>query len=77
VRITELSFGQLKKAVALKERIVNLEKEFAALIGTFASPVPTKRKDGISAKGRPLLPPRKKDIGRKLRQPRRPDFNSR
>lgn len=49
--ITELSIGQLKKAVTLKEKIAKLEKELALLIGV-SSPGTATRKGGMSAAGR-------------------------
>jgi len=55
MNLTELSIGQLKKAVALKEGIAKLEAELAALAGSSSptAPAPTARKKGgMSAAGR-------------------------
>lgn len=49
--INELSIGQLKRAVILKEKITALEKELSSLVGTSVAG-PTGRKGGMSAAGR-------------------------
>jgi len=49
--INELSISQLKRAVILKEKIADLERELSSLIGT-SSAGPSTRKGGMSAAGR-------------------------
>jgi hypothetical protein len=49
--INELSISQLKRAVILKEKIADLEKELSSLLGTSVSG-PVTRKGGMSAAGR-------------------------
>lgn len=50
MNINELSISQLKKAVALKEKIAKLQNQLAAITGSTA-PVATKKRT-MSAAGR-------------------------
>jgi len=50
--INELSIGDLKKAVVIKEKIAELEQELASLLGASSSSPGPKRKGGMSAAGR-------------------------
>ena len=53
MNIATLSLGQLKKAVALKQKIAKLEAELAVLGGTAAKSLPTSKRRGVmSAAGR-------------------------
>ena len=52
MNISELSIQQLKKAVALKERISKLEAELASLTGASSKAPAAKKRKGMSAAGR-------------------------